>query len=219
MEIVWQNTALVAVPNLSAVAAGVLFALDPVLAIVINNGSAILAELNGLRPLLGPGNLSPLQQSLSADALSQEITRWQEQPEQMITSTSSLSVNEPAASEPAVSTTAATVFSPNQDAQDANRSAGLTQSELARRLGVAAKTLTRRRNSRSFAEWSQQKDPEKLSWNYQPDAQRFYPVSESQEAVERRSSQQRSHEHSSQSYPSRDPRPSRPQKPRLKSVS
>lgn len=53
MDIVYQNALIVAIPNLSALLIGVLFALDPVLAIVINNGSAILAGLNGLRPTLG----------------------------------------------------------------------------------------------------------------------------------------------------------------------
>ena len=69
MEVIWQNTAIVAVPNISAAVAGIIFALDPVLAIIINNGSAILAELNGLRPLLGPGGLTPLSSSLDATAL------------------------------------------------------------------------------------------------------------------------------------------------------
>lgn len=57
MDVVWQNTAIVAVPNLGAMILGVIFVLDPVLAVAINNGSAILAELNGLRPLLGPDNV------------------------------------------------------------------------------------------------------------------------------------------------------------------
>ena len=60
MEIIWQNTALVAIPNLAALISGMIFALDPVLAIIINNGSAIVAELNGLRPLLGTGTPAPL---------------------------------------------------------------------------------------------------------------------------------------------------------------
>jgi heavy metal translocating P-type ATPase len=51
MEIVYQNTALVAIPNISVVLAGILFALDPILGVVISNGSAILAELNSFRPL------------------------------------------------------------------------------------------------------------------------------------------------------------------------
>ena len=57
MDVVWQNTAVVAVPNLSAMLFGVFFILDPVLAVAINNGSAIVAELNSLRPLLGPDNV------------------------------------------------------------------------------------------------------------------------------------------------------------------
>ena len=53
MEIIYQNALIVGVPNLSALVVGVAFALDPLLAIIINNGSAILAGLNGLRPALG----------------------------------------------------------------------------------------------------------------------------------------------------------------------
>jgi len=53
MEIVYQNALIVGIPNFGALVIGVLFALDPVLAIVINNGSAILAGLNGLRPVMG----------------------------------------------------------------------------------------------------------------------------------------------------------------------
>lgn len=53
MEIIYQNAWIVAIPNVGALAAGVLFALDPILAIIINNGSAIVAGLNGLRPAWG----------------------------------------------------------------------------------------------------------------------------------------------------------------------
>lgn len=52
MEIVYQNTALVAIPNISVVLAGIFFALDPILAVIISNGSTIIAELNSFRPLL-----------------------------------------------------------------------------------------------------------------------------------------------------------------------
>ncbi len=68
MEIIWQNTAIVAVPNLTALVVGVLFALDPVMAVVINNGTAILAELNGLRPLLGTGVPVPTALGSAKDA-------------------------------------------------------------------------------------------------------------------------------------------------------
>lgn len=51
MDIVYQNTALVAIPNIGVVLAGIFFALNPVLSVIISNGSALLAELNALRPL------------------------------------------------------------------------------------------------------------------------------------------------------------------------
>ncbi len=75
MQIVWENTAMVAIPNVGALAAGILFTLDPILAIIINNGSAILAELNGLRPLMGPGGVTSLSSSLSGEALLEEDLR------------------------------------------------------------------------------------------------------------------------------------------------
>lgn len=53
MDIIYQNALIVGIPNFGALAVGVLFSLDPLLAIIINNGSAILAGLNGLRPALG----------------------------------------------------------------------------------------------------------------------------------------------------------------------
>jgi Cu2+-exporting ATPase len=72
MDIIWQNAFIVGIPNIGAAISGVLFALDPVLAIIINNGSAILAEINGLRPLLGPGDVTPLSSSLDITELLKE---------------------------------------------------------------------------------------------------------------------------------------------------
>jgi heavy metal translocating P-type ATPase len=54
MSIVYQNTAIIAIPNIGVVAAGILFALDPVLSVIISNGAALIAELNSLRPFLDP---------------------------------------------------------------------------------------------------------------------------------------------------------------------
>ncbi|WP_341529912.1 heavy metal translocating P-type ATPase [Nostoc sp. UHCC 0302] len=78
MDIIWQNTMIVAVPNLGALISGIFFALDPLLAVVINNGTAILAELNGLRPLIGPGEVMPLGHQLSAAEIAEEEKRLQE---------------------------------------------------------------------------------------------------------------------------------------------
>ena len=79
MDIITQNTLIVAVPNLGALLSGIFFALDPVLAVVINNGTAILAELNGLRPLMGPGeNIMPGMHHVSAADLAAEEKRLRE---------------------------------------------------------------------------------------------------------------------------------------------
>jgi Cu2+-exporting ATPase len=75
MDIIWQNTAIVAVPNLGALLFGIFLALDPLLAVVINNGTAILAELNGLRPLIGPGDVTPLGHKLSAAEIAEQENR------------------------------------------------------------------------------------------------------------------------------------------------
>lgn len=68
MEIIYQNTILVAVPNISVVLAGIVLALDPILGVIISNGSMILAEVNSIRPLFDPGedpfvHLSPPSKS------------------------------------------------------------------------------------------------------------------------------------------------------------
>lgn len=51
MDIIYQNTALIAIPNIGVVLAGILFAFDPVLGVIVSNGSALIAELNSFRPL------------------------------------------------------------------------------------------------------------------------------------------------------------------------
>jgi heavy metal translocating P-type ATPase len=79
MDIITQNTLIVAVPNLGALISGIFFALDPILAVVINNGTAILAELNGLRPLIGPGEaVMPATHHISAADLAAEEQRLRE---------------------------------------------------------------------------------------------------------------------------------------------
>ena len=55
MGIVEQNRSLVVVPNVAAIAYGALAVLSPVAGAVINNGAALVAALNSLRPLEGPG--------------------------------------------------------------------------------------------------------------------------------------------------------------------
>lgn len=52
MSLIHQNTALVAIPNLAGLIMAGTFGLNPLAATVVNNGSSVLAGVNGLRPLL-----------------------------------------------------------------------------------------------------------------------------------------------------------------------
>lgn len=53
MGLIHQNTAIVAVPNLAGLLMAGTFGLSPLAATVVNNGSSVIAGVNGLRPLLG----------------------------------------------------------------------------------------------------------------------------------------------------------------------
>lgn len=50
--LIHQNTGIVAVPNLTALILAVLVGINPLAATVVNNGSTVVAGVNGLRPLL-----------------------------------------------------------------------------------------------------------------------------------------------------------------------
>ena len=54
MRTVHQNVGIVVVPNVAGMALAAVMPLSPVIAVIINNGAAIVAEMNGFRPLLGP---------------------------------------------------------------------------------------------------------------------------------------------------------------------
>lgn len=56
--------------------------------------------------------------------------------------------------------------------------ASLTQAELAQRLGVAAKTISRKKHSSTLADWTQTRDPDGIAWSYAAQAQRFFPSSD-----------------------------------------
>lgn len=52
---------------------------------------------------------------------------------------------------------------------------GLKGIHLAKRLNVDSSTLSRRRSKSDFSEWTQQLDPDKISWFYVNFDRRFYP--------------------------------------------
>jgi len=67
---------------------------------------------------------------------------------------------------------------PLDDATVSALPASLTQVELAKRLGVAAKTISRKKHSPLLSDWSQTRDPDGVGWSYAAQTQRFSPMSE-----------------------------------------
>lgn len=51
----------------------------------------------------------------------------------------------------------------------------LIQADLAKRLDVHPSTLRKRREEEDFAEWSQEKDPNGIPWQYDPESKQFSP--------------------------------------------
>jgi cation transport ATPase len=95
MEVVYQNTAMIAVPNLLVqIGGGIFLGLNPIVNVITNNSSAFIAEfLHSARPLFEPeqqigksqpaANLPALRQSELAKRLkttSQALTHYRSQP-------------------------------------------------------------------------------------------------------------------------------------------
>ncbi|HEY9706034.1 MAG TPA: DUF3368 domain-containing protein, partial [Allocoleopsis sp.] len=58
------------------------------------------------------------------------------------------------------------------------KSLSLYQKDLAERLGVSSATILRYRIKTSFANWSKEKDPEGIAWQYSPKTGFFTPIDE-----------------------------------------
>ncbi|MGB2924673.1 MAG: hypothetical protein WBB82_05195 [Limnothrix sp.] len=51
----------------------------------------------------------------------------------------------------------------------------LIQADLAKRLNVHPSTLRKRREEEGFTAWSQEKDPNSIAWQYEPESKQFVP--------------------------------------------
>jgi hypothetical protein len=56
-----------------------------------------------------------------------------------------------------------------------NPKISFTQTELSRRFKVHANTISKWKIKAEFSEWSRQKDPEAIAWEYSTENKRFYP--------------------------------------------
>ena len=51
--------------------------------------------------------------------------------------------------------------------------AGISEEDLARRLGVTGEKLQTETSKPDFQQWSKEQDPDNVSWRYQPDKKRY----------------------------------------------
>jgi cation transport ATPase len=138
MESIYQNTAIIVLPNIfMQIGGGMILGWHPVSNVIINNGSAFVAEfLNSPRPLFEPGEL-PLLESRTEKRVKKKAA-----PKLPAASGSSLS------------------FGARE------KQSVLKQRDLAKRLGVASQFLTRYRVKPDFSAWTQARDPEGMAWSY-----------------------------------------------------
>ncbi len=66
----------------------------------------------------------------------------------------------------------------SQNGTTEKKSLSLYQKDLAERLGVSSATILRYRSKTSFANWSKEKDPQGIAWQYSPKTGFFTPIDE-----------------------------------------
>jgi len=138
--LVKQNIGLVGVPNLSALLLGTVLLVSPIAAVLVNNGSCLVAAANALR-VLGFKPSTSAAPAASANA-------------------SPAASASPEASTPAAATTAP------PPPPSAIRRELLPVGELAQRLGVSHQAITAHRSRADFHQWIQTRDPDGHAWTY-----------------------------------------------------
>jgi heavy metal translocating P-type ATPase len=142
--LVRQNIGIVGVPNLSALVIGTFLPISPIAAVLLNNGSCLVAAANAMRSLgFKPSELLPIGE---ASPKSNPIKGEDIAPDK-IYSKAEL---------------------PRQTADQASCSPSppleLTSIDLARRLRSNYQTVIARRCSGGLEQWTRERDPDGLAW-------------------------------------------------------
>ena len=138
--LVKQNIGIVGVPNLSALVIGTFLPVSPIAAVLLNNGSCLVAAANAMRVLGFKGRkLAPAAEPAAAPARPSTPPATNVQPEPQ------------AAPEPPAAPVVHELIS---------------LAALSKRLGIAHQSITARRRRSDFAAWIQDKDPAGYLWQY-----------------------------------------------------
>jgi cation transport ATPase len=215
MEVLYQNTATIVVPNLMMqIGGGMILGVNPVFNVIVNNGSAFIAEfLNNPRSIFDSVTLPPEEDSSSKNAkpdillippgstdLSFPILNGKKpQAEQLIETVIPVShttiTDWTVKSESAdiTQSTSNKLLKSEQDLSQLTESCHpptLKQNELAKRLGITSQALTQYRFKPEFSEWSKAKDPHGIAWTYEAVSKSFHPQLPLSEPDQRESPEQ-----------------------------
>jgi hypothetical protein len=161
--LVKQNIGIVGVPNLSALVLGTFLPVSPIAAVLLNNGSCLVAAANAMRVLgFRPRKLAeapPLDDTADTDTVAATDT---DTDTAASAGTSALSK--------AVKTSGGSAPSGDSTAKDAAASVMadvvVSSSDLAKRLGVTRQTITSRKKRQDFSSWASKLDPDGVAWLY-----------------------------------------------------
>ena len=146
-ELVKQNIGIVGVPNLSALLVGTFLPISPILAVMLNNGSSLVAAANAMRVLgFRAKDLPPANQKSTAPTTAP---------------VHQASPQETGPLEPSSTPLAHSTHLPSS-----NHSVEVSLVELSRRLSLTHQTITARRRSADFSSWVRSRDPDGQAWSY-----------------------------------------------------
>ena len=162
-ELVKQNIGIVGVPNLTALVVGTFLPISPILAVMLNNGSSLVAAANAMRvlgfrakelpPASNPTNAAsnPVAHGGSAQAAGDL----------------SEAVKGPGARETSRTPDADHAAGPSPMARTStSNSLEVSLVQLSSRLSLSHQTITARRRRADFSHWVRSHDPEGQGWSY-----------------------------------------------------
>ncbi|MFH7030015.1 MAG: HMA2 domain-containing protein [Heteroscytonema crispum UTEX LB 1556] len=200
MEVLYQNTATIVVPNLMMqIVGGMVLGVHPVWNVIVNNGSAFIAEfLNTSRLIFDSVTLPPEQDNLGDNSIPGVLAippsptdfplpilnGKKPQKEQLIEVYPVIyttSINHAVQSKDVHITQISSEILLNSEPNLLESSEPcypptLKQNELAKRLGLTSQALTQYRLKPDFREWSKAKDPDGIAWTYEAVSKSFHPI-------------------------------------------
>lgn len=137
--LVKQNIGIVGVPNLSALVLGTFLPVSPIAAVLLNNGSCLVAAANAMRVL----GFKSKQLAPAAPIETSEDAR-----------------------KPVTVTAAPAAPMPKTPQKQVEEQEAISLAALSKRLGVAHQSITARRKRSDFGHWIQSLDPAGYIWSY-----------------------------------------------------